>query len=336
MHTSTGTGIGLALTKELVELLGGSISVKSEPGQGSEFTVLLPVRQTALPNQAPLQIETTTPLSGIQTAELVTSPPLTDDQPLLLIEDNADVAAYIISCMQEQYTVLWGENGQLGIEKALETTPDVIISDVMMPEKDGYEVTRFLKNDERTSHISIILLTAKATTEDKITGLERGADAYLSKPFDRKELQVRVDQLVALRRQLQAYYVGGIASRTGQASLPEPPPDIEQKVLIENAFLKKVNEIIKKHLSDAIFGVPQFSQELAMSHSQMYRKIKALTGQSIAAYIRTCRLHQGRILLQTSDLNISEIAYRVGFSDPAYFSRMYFKLFGETPSKGRK
>ncbi len=331
---SDGTGIGLALTKDLVVLLDGSITVKSEPGKWTTFTVLLPIRKTALPSPDPLQIEPTMPLAEIKPDELTASAPLTDDQPLLLlIEDNADVATYITSCMKDQYTVLWAENGRLGIDKALETIPDIIISDVMMPEKDGYEVTRFLKNDERTSHIPIILLTAKATIEDRITGLERGADAYLSKPFDKKELLVRVDQLVTLREQLQAYYAKGAVSDSGQAVLPET--DIKKDVQIENVFLRKVNEIIKEHLSEAEFEIPQLSRELAMSHSQLYRKIKALTGQSIAAYIRSYRLHQGRILLQTTNMTVSQIAYEVGFTAPSYFSQMYLDVFGESPSSAR-
>ncbi len=333
-HTrkSGGSGIGLALTKELVELMGGSISAKSEPSQEVEFTVLLPVRKTAVPKPSLPKIETAMPVSGIKTAELMNSGSLTAESPLLLlIEDNADVAFYIRNCLKSQYTVIWAENGQLGIDKALETVPDLIISDVMMPEKDGYEVTQFLKNDERTSHIPIILLTAKADSRFRIVGLKRGADAYLSKPFDKKELLVRVEALIELRRKLQIRYAGVQLFNLQKADPNNPIPTSEKGVQLEETFLKKVNAVIEKHLSDSNFEVPRLSRELGMSHSQLYRKIKALTGKSIAAYIRSYRLRQGRELLQTTDEYISEIAYSVGFSDPAYFSRTFFEEFHKTP-----
>jgi len=343
-HTqkSEGTGIGLSLTKELVELMGGSISVKSEPGKGAEFTVLLPVRKSAAPSLELPQIETAIPASGLKidepmTSSLETGGLETDETPLLLlIEDNADVAIYIRTCLEGQYKVLWARNGQLGIEKALETVPDVIISDVMMPLKDGYEVTQFLKNDERTSHIPIILLTAKAGVSSRITGLERGADVYLSKPFDKKELLVHVENLIELRRKLQAHYAGGATFSLNKTAIHEPFPADEKAVQIEDAFLEKVNEILEKHLSNSEFEVPQLSREVLMSQSQIYRKIKALTGKSIVAYLRSYRLQKGRELLRTSAKNISEVAYEVGFSDPAYFSRLFSKEFGVPPMESRK
>jgi DNA-binding response OmpR family regulator/two-component sensor histidine kinase len=338
-HTrkNEGTGIGLALTKELVELMQGQISVKSELGKGTEFIVNFPVRKLAQPNPDFTQIE------PVINTEINTIPILNTDNSkaediplLLLIEDNPDVAAYIQSCLSEQYKVLWAENGQLGIDKALEIIPDVIISDVMMPEKNGFEVTQFLKNDERTSHIPIILLTAKADIDSKIAGLERGADAYLSKPFDKNELLIRLRKLVALRQHLQSYYGGGKTFSIDKVSIAPTEKTIQKDILIENEFLKKINKVIEKHLSDSDFEIPNLCRNLHMSQSQLYRKLKALTGKTIVAYLRSYRLHKAKEWLQNSDSTVSSIAYDVGFTDPAYFSRMFSEEFGRPPSESRK
>lgn len=336
-RTGEGTGIGLALTKELVELMGGRISAKSELGKGAVFTVLLPVRQSAARGLDSPYIKAIIPTHGSNPTELATSINEferlhTDDTLLLLlIEDNADMATYISSCLESQYKILWAKNGQLGIEKALETVPDIILSDVMMPVKDGFEVTEFLKNDERTSHIPIILLTAKAGVEDRIAGLRQGADAYLSKPFDKKELLVRLEKLIELRQNLQARYTGAQAFAIRKPNKGKTKSVTKNDNQIEDAFLEKVNEIIEKHLSDTKFEVPDLCQKLHMSQSQLYRKIKAITDKSIVAYLRSYRLHKGRELLQNSGKNVSEVAYSVGFSDPFYFSRMFSEEFGEPP-----
>ncbi len=343
-HTRTGegTGIGLALTKELVELMGGRISVKSEPGEGAEFTVYLPIRKSSARSlDLPLgtKPELATKGEDIEQMSSISKTDLSENYvpPLaLLIEDNADVAIYIRTCLQNLYTVIWAENGQLGIEKALETVPDIIISDVMMPEKDGYEVTQFLKNDERTSHIPIILLTAKTDVDSRIRGLEQGADVYLAKPFQKKELMVRLEKLIELRRKLQIRYAGGKSFKFHQAPIQKGALVVGKEAQIEDAFLKKVNEIIEEHLADANFEIPQLCKVLHMSQSQLYRKVKALTGQSIVAYVRSYRLYKGRELLQTSGMNVSEVAYTVGFNDPFYFSRMFSEEFGEPPVQSLK
>lgn len=332
-----GTGIGLAFTKELVELLEGKISVESEVGKGATFTVSLPIRQTAVPNPASLIPEPTIQYDSAQPAVLTIGGATDEDKALILIvEDNADVALYLQTCLQDQYAILWAKNGQEGIEQALEHIPDLIISDVMMPVKDGYELTQRLKKDEKTSHIPIILLTAKAEKTDKIAGLERGADAYLYKPFDKKELLVRVEQLIALRQLLQQRYSGSASFNLEKAKPPESPQAVDSIALIEDAFLQKVNKVLEIYYADSEFEIPRLGQELAMSHSQLYRKIKALTGKSIAAYLRSYRLHKGRELLQSSDLTVSEVTYSVGFTDPSYFSRMYLEEFGIRPTQVRK
>ncbi len=335
---AAGTGIGLALARELVELMGGTISVKSEWGKGTEFTMLIPIYRNAKPDPSmgntPLSIEEekhpeieslwipgTSPIK-----EIPENSPGDSQLPLLLIiEDNRDVVIYIKTCLQEDYNIRVADDGQEGINKALEIVPDIIISDVMMPEKDGYEVTQTLKNDERTSHIPIILLTAKADMDSKIAGLERGADAYLTKPFHKKELLIRLANLVRVRQKLQARY----------GSLTPFPPTKDKAFQLEDAFLKKVREAVESNLADSDFTVPYLCREVGLSQPQLYRKIKALTDKSIAVYIRAIRLQKGKTLLETTDLTVSEVAYEVGFSDPSYFSKAYSQTFGYPPSDNR-
>ncbi|MFT5913064.1 MAG: YesN/AraC family two-component response regulator, partial [Paraglaciecola sp.] len=242
---------------------------------------------------------------------------------LLIIEDNSDIITYIQSILKNSYNIQTANNGKLGIEKALDLIPDIIISDVMMPEKNGYEVCEHLKQDERTSHIPIILLTAKSTQSDKIDGLKHGADAYLTKPFNKEELLVRLQKLVEIRQQLQIRYVNS----TLDASSPIIVPSIE------DLFLQKLQEQIQLHLNDTEFGVPQLADSVQRSQMQLYRKLKALTDRTPSQFIRSYRLQKALTLLQARELNISEIAYKVGFSDPSYFSRMFHKEFGKNPSQ---
>ncbi|MBK7939877.1 MAG: DNA-binding response regulator [Lewinellaceae bacterium] len=218
------------------------------------------------------------------------------------------------------------ENGAVGIQKAVERIPDIIISDVMMPEKDGFELCETLKNDERTSHIPIVLLTARADFESRIAGLRRGADDYLAKPFEPAELQIRLENLVKMRRLLQERY----------AAMPfQPEPNDDPALALEDAFLLKIREVVEARLSETDFDMPELEQALGMSRSQVFRKVKALTGASPSVFIRNIRLQKARELLRDGTLTIAEIAYEVGFSTPAYFSTMFLEAFGKTPSEWR-
>ncbi|MCO6480754.1 MAG: helix-turn-helix domain-containing protein [Phaeodactylibacter sp.] len=327
-----GTGIGLAHTQELVKLMGGDIAVESQLGKGTTFTISLPIRHTAEPEgYAGAQMEEApTPLTTLPAAEeTFRRPPSTVHRPLfaslphlLLIEDNPDVVTYLRSCLSDFYQLDVAYNGLIGIEKAIENIPDLIISDVMMPEKNGYEVCDTLKNDERTSHIPIILLTAKADASSKITGLRRGADAYLAKPFDREELLVRLAKLVERQQRMVAYF-------SARAPIPEVK---KEDVQVEDEFIQKVRRIIEQHYKDEDFGLPQLCQKIRMSRSQLYRKLKALTGASPSDFIRSYRLNKARDLLETSGLNVSEVAWEVGYKDVAHFSRSYQEAFGFPPS----
>ena len=331
-----GTGIGLAHTQELVQLMGGTIAVESKLGAGTRFTVILPVN-----NQADLiqdgaipayegqlagqdMAADLAPASAKSTTMGLDNPASTaGERPqLLLIEDNPDVVTYLKSCLSDIYQLDVAYNGLIGIEKAIENIPDLIISDVMMPEKNGYEVCDTLKNDERTSHIPIILLTAKADAASKIAGLRRGADAYLSKPFDREELLVRLAKLVERQQRMVAYF-----------SARSPIPEVKKEdVQVEDEFIQKVQHLIEQHYKDEDFGLPQLCQKIRMSRSQLYRKWKALTGASPSDFIRSYRLNKARGLLETSGLNVSEVAWEVGYKDVAHFSRSYQDAFGFPPS----
>ncbi len=336
-----GTGIGLTLVKELVELMEGSIRVESILGKGTTFTLLLPIKQeaetqAAPPTQQKLPTKPNPPITNPPiTNKPITNNPITNpDKPLLLIvEDNADVVTYIHGILKNDYQIETAANGKIGIEKALEMVPDIIISDVMMPEKDGYEVCETLKNDERTSHIPIILLTAKATQEDKVTGLRVGADAYLQKPFDKAELFVRLEKLVELRQRLQARYIGGKTDLPSNKNLEGLEPAAPT---LDDIFLQKIRQVIETKMSDTELGILHLCRAANLSHTQVFRKMKALTGENPTLYIRKMRLQRAHHLLKATEMNVSEIAYEVGFSDPNYFSRSFHEEFGEAPSAMRK
>lgn len=324
-----GTGIGLTLTRDLVELMDGTIEVNSSPGKGTEFVVGLPVRTTASAARLPEVLPDWTP----DTALTLGLSPIDGDGadrelPLaLIVEDNTDVAHYLKICLQEKYRVLHAADGLAGIELALESTPDVIICDVMMPGKNGFEVCATLKADERTDHIPIIMLTAKVSRQDQLTGLSRGADAYLAKPFEKEELMIRLDKLIEIRKTLQKKYSSSLVSST---LLTNPPLDHTEK------FIEKTERIIIEHLEEEDFSIQDLAQHLNLSRSQTYRKIKALTGLSTTLYIRFIRLQKAKELLAGTDLSVSEIAYRVGFKTPVYFSQVFKEAFDESPMAARR
>ncbi len=329
-----GTGIGLAHTLELVKLMGGMISVESKPGKGTTFTVNLPAalaREEEVVETFVLPPEVPEPLVPSPEPGITGDPALdSDGKKLLIIEDNPDVVIYLRTCLEELYRLDVAYNGKIGIEKALETIPDLIISDVMMPEKDGFEVCDTLKNDERTSHIPIILLTAKVDAASRIAGLRRGADAYLAKPFDKEELLVQLENLAEIRRRLRERYAGG-ASEPGS-----PQPGHPAVFELEDAFIQKVRQIVEVHFSDEDFGLPRLCLKIGMSRSQLFRKMKALIDVSPSDFIRNHRLNEARRLLESTDLNVSEVAWKVGYKYLSHFSNSYQEFFGEPPSATNK
>ena len=321
-----GTGIGLALCKELVELLGGTISVKSTLGIGSEFYFQLPITNDArLSSDAhmPKVQKTSTPHPIVETIgnDLVPELPLA-----LLIEDNRDVAYYLESCLKDKYRTLHVTDGEAGIENAFINIPDIIICDVMMPKKDGYQVCKTLKNDSRTDHIPIIMLTAKVTAQDRIRGLGHGADAYLTKPFDKAELFTRIEKLILLRKKM----IGKLQEGSFSSLLNDRQVDPKTK------FIQEVVRIVLEHLDNPNFGSLHLASKLHLSESQIYRKIKAITDKSTAVFIRSVRLQKAKEMIYITNKSISEIAYEVGFNDPSWFSRSFKEEFGYPPSEIQK
>ncbi len=333
-----GTGIGLALMKELVKLMEGEILVKSPPtgaGKGSEFTVILPFKRLAIAETGityqdlkyiPQQkADSTTKIKN----EFINETAGNQKPLILLVEDNADVVAYTASCLPD-YRLAVGIDGMEGLEIATDIIPDLIITDVMMPLMDGFELCRKLRNDERTSHIPIIILTAKADIASKMEGLERGTDVYLEKPFNREELLLRIKKLLELRKHLQQYYLKKAGLTDKPVSIPAPADDE-----IEDAFVRKVREAIELHLSDFDFTVEQLCKYVFMSHSQLHRKLDALTGCSPNKFIRIIQLKKAKELLKKPDNSIASIAFECGYNDPAYFSRVFKQENNIAPQEWR-
>ena len=326
---SHGTGIGLALVKELIEMHHGKISVESLEEKGTTFTLSFPVTQNApvvetfSKNVSNVNHVSSTYKKSKITTKTTSLIPNFELPKLLVIEDNYDVVQYLSAILNKKYEIIIAKNGSAGIDKALLEIPDIIISDVMMPEKDGFEVCDTLKQDERTSHIPIILLTAKATTKDKIEGLQFGADAYLMKPFNKNELLVRLEKLLELRKNLQA--------RFSHFSIKENNSFLS----IEDKFLKKLNKIIDTHLKEEDFTTPFLCKKMGMSNSQLYRKLKAITGFSIANYIRYRRLLNAHQMIESSNEMINEIAFQCGFSNLSWFSQSFKDTFGYSPNELR-
>jgi signal transduction histidine kinase/DNA-binding response OmpR family regulator len=324
---SQGTGIGLALTKELAHLMNGSISVISEIGTGSTFTLLLPITQ----NAQKTTVTTEDFHATIGKTEVLPTVGISNkaaNNHILIVEDNTDIANYISSCLSDSYQITHVLDGSKGLEKAVEQIPDLIISDVMMPVMDGFEMTQKLQQHEATNHIPVIILTSKAMQEDKIEGLESGADAYLTKPFSKKELQIRIANLIAKRKILQERYQTEVVVQQKK----EVKASTDKNII----FLNKAIDCIHLFIEDNTFNSEKLAKELGLSDSQLYRKLKAISNTSTAIFIRNIRLEKAKELLQTTDLTISEIAYATGFNDPSWFSKTFKTTFGESPTEIRK
>ncbi|MCF8461655.1 MAG: response regulator [Flavobacteriales bacterium] len=329
-----GTGIGLALVKDLVDLHKGKIELKSISGVGTEIVILLPLEQVSVSAQTDMEIPALDPIDpDLEVAvdfepqkQSLTEEEISAQNIVLVIEDNDDIRNFLRLTLEPKYRVFEAVDGEKGIEKATEIIPDVIICDVMMPGKDGFEVTKILKKQEKTSHVPIIILTAKAGVENRIAGLETGADAYVPKPFSSEELHARIKNLIENRVKLKEKY-----SRTLLVK-----PQVASEPSMEEKFLLRVKGVVDKHLDDEHFSVEELSKEVGMSRAQLHRKLIALTGVSASRFVRNYRLEHAYQLLQNKVGTVSEIAYRVGYSSPAYFTKCFTEDYGISPSQVKK
>ena len=327
-----GTGIGLSLVKELVDLHKGTITVESKLNLGSTFTVKLPFGKSHLSEENIQMISTGSDdaITEAQKESFKKQEELEEivDESLpilLLIEDNDDLRVYVKSIVQEKYQVKEAINGEEGIAQAFEHVPDIIVSDLMMPKVDGLQVCNTLKEDMRTSHIPIILLTARSSKEDRIEGLKNRADDYLTKPFDSEELLVRIENLITLRKKIHSYFN------------PETDVSLMPKKLklnsIDGIFIEKITSTLESEISNPLFGVEQLATAVSLSRSQLFRKMKAITNRTPNEYIRFFRLHRAMDMIKSNSATITEIAYEVGFQNPSYFSKCFQEQFGKNPSE---
>ncbi|HLF64646.1 MAG TPA: ATP-binding protein, partial [Saprospiraceae bacterium] len=324
-----GTGIGLALTKNLVELLGGSVTVESVMDFGTTFNVELPITtkaEQAVP-VATRNADVVTEIFDDESGFLSPTQETAGKPIVLVVEDHTEVLEYIVSCLAQDFTIMTSMDGNDGIRKAYEHIPDLIVSDIIMPGKDGFELCTTLKVDIQTSHIPIILLTGRRDQASLMEGIEHGADAYIVKPFHPQELILRVKKLLELRANLRQYY--------RKYATAEPKEVTVQASAKENEFLHRLRTFVEDHMNDAQFNMQMLSHKMAMSHSQLHRKITALTGESTGKFVRTVRLTKAMDLLRNSDLTVSEIAYETGFSEPGYFTKVFSKEYHMSPSEYR-
>jgi signal transduction histidine kinase/DNA-binding response OmpR family regulator/ABC-type xylose transport system substrate-binding protein len=325
-ETRGGSGIGLALTKQMVELHNGEISVTSE-NNITTFTVIIPIKESDLQPQQEIQETDTYGLYTIQKEEqpdntMFDMPVSEDKDTILVIDDNADIRSYIKSILYPDYNVLEAKDGQDGFQKAVKYVPDLIVSDVMMPPPDGFELTKMLKGELSTSHIPIILLTAYSLDNQRIQGLESGADDFVAKPFNSEVFYTRIKNMIATRKKLRKIFDVFSASGNGK-----------NKILPTNqSFVEKVKSLIEKRIDDTDLDVDWLARQVNLSVTQLYRKLKSLTGYSPVELKRIIRLDKAHALLGSTELNISEIAYETGFSSPAYFTKCYREYYGESPT----
>ena len=330
---AAGSGIGLALSRELVEAYGGTISVRSKVGKGTTFRLRLPCTLDSLPEAVRADEQPTAPPTPTRTARGTLDPAAApaagggqSEQTVLIVEDSDQLRSFIGRVVKDRYAVLLAADGLSGERLAQEHVPDLVVSDVMMPGQDGYALCHALKHNPKTSHIPVILLTAKAGHDSTLTGLRQGADDYLTKPFDPAELLLRIANLLATRERLWERF------RSLDLSLL---PEVDDRS-IEDRFLQDVIRAIKEHLGDERFSVEELAGSVGYSRSQLTRKLKAIVGKTPNRLITEMRLQEARRLLENRAGSVSEIAYLVGYTNLSYFAKTFREQFGELPSAVRQ
>lgn len=334
-HQMTGSGIGLALTKAFVDLHRGTISVESEEGKGSTFTILLPVRQPdyeaaeLYPSelngirqslQTEVEQETATFSPEDDLTDLLTEENLSQHS-VLVIDDNPDIRNYMKEILQKEFHVIEAVNGREGIKKAMKYIPDLIVCNIMMPVMDGIACCKQLKSELPTSHIPVILLTACSLDEQRIQGFETGADSYISKPFNSNVLEARIRNLIRNRKSLKQVFGDTHSIQAASVST------------IDKTFVEKFKLLVEEHLENSELSVEELGEKMGMSRVQLYRKIKSLTNYSPNELIRIARLRKASSLLASTEKTIAEITYEVGFTSPSYFTKCYKEHFGESPTE---
>jgi DNA-binding response OmpR family regulator len=317
----------------------GTIKLDSIPGKGSTFTVVIPVGTNHLADDEYTLCELKKELKEsaqviphFQDSILERTTTQTEDNKeiketqVLVVEDNADILWFLCKELGTEFCMIEAIDGSAGLKLATEHMPDLIITDLMMPRMDGYELCKKLKADVRTSHIPVIMLTAKATLDDKLEGLEIGADDYISKPFDIKEVRIRAKNLIDQRRKLREKF--------GKEITLDPLDIVITPV--DEKFLTRAMDVVETHMSDASFDISAFSDKMNMSRSTLFRKLEALTNMSPVEFIRNLRLKRAATLLKQNYGNVSEVALEVGFSNPSYFTQVFKKVFSVTPAQFAK
>ncbi|MDR3118940.1 MAG: response regulator [Mediterranea sp.] len=331
LFSQTSSGIGLSLVKELVEMHKATIAVDSKLGEGSSFTVEFRKGKEHYGERVEYIVEDTernTPAAGEEENPPAGDSAAATNQPqqvMLLVEDNHELKRFLRALFTHKFKVVEAEDGMEGWSKALKFLPDIIISDVMMPEKDGIEMMKELRADITTSHIPIVLLTAKTAIESKLEGLEYGADDYITKPFSATYLQARVDNILLTRAKLQEIYRDGLmtSERTGMTGM-------------DRKFIDKLHELMEKNMDNGELIVDDLAKELAISRSVFFKKLKTLTGLAPIEFIREARIKRAAQLIRAGDLNMTQISYSVGINDPRYFSKCFKQKFGMTPTEYRE
>lgn len=331
-----GTGVGLALVHELVRVLGGTIDVTSQEGIGTTFTVSLPLVPVLDPPDVVTEAKIEHPVAAnIASKQLSVALPSSDSltdvaskELLLIIDDNPDIRSYVRSIFEADYQILEAVDGQDGLEQVTQWVPNVVICDLMMPRLSGSEFCRIVKNQPATSHIPVIMLTAKATTEDRIEGLGLGADDYLTKPFNRAELQIRVRNLIEQRKRVYNWFG---QQHTVVDVAPEPTPTLAV-LTSEQVFLDRLTAVVEQHLGEPAFTVEALAEAANLSRSQLHRKLKALLDTSPTSFVRDIRLTKAAQLLTDGEQNVTQVAYAVGFDSLSYFAKTFQERYGVLPS----